>query len=85
MGGAVRAGGVDARPLWPALPQLPPYRECPAGPHPVAREIAATAFWLPTWAGMEPETVAFVARVLGEARGAALAPAAAARPAAAVP
>jgi perosamine synthetase len=61
---ALRAEGIDARPLWPALPELPPYRDSPAGSYPVACEVAETAFWLPTWAGMEEETLARVAGTL---------------------
>ncbi len=50
--------GVDARPVWPVLPDMPAFADpsyvrCPV---PVARSVSAGSFWLPTWSGM-PEDV----------------------------
>ncbi|MEV5281828.1 DegT/DnrJ/EryC1/StrS family aminotransferase [Streptomyces sp. NPDC052811] len=53
---ALRARGIDARGIWPALTSLPLYRE--AGPPcPVAEEVSATTAWLPTFADMPAKAV----------------------------
>ena len=58
---ALRAEGIDARAIWIAVPDLPPYRAGCRAEYPVAREIARTAFWLPTWSGMPQALTTFVA------------------------
>lgn len=60
----VREQGIDARAIWMALPDLPLYESSVQGDYVVAREVARTACWLPTWAHMPEETVAFVAETL---------------------
>lgn len=61
----IRAKGIDARPIWTAIPDLPPYRS--SEPFPVARKIAAEAFTLPTWAGMPKALIEEVAEAVLEA------------------
>lgn len=62
---ALRAANIDARAIWYALPDLPPYRETGRGNHfPVARKVSYEAFWLPTWAGMPIETIDYICEVL---------------------
>jgi len=46
--------GVDARPVWPALPKNPVFADDRAD-CPRAEAIASRALWLPTWAGMSQE------------------------------
>lgn len=64
---ALRAAGIDARAIWTALPDLPPYRGGVRGEYAVARRLAREAFWLPTWTGMPPDVVAEVTGVLRHA------------------
>lgn len=64
---ALRERGIDSRPIWTALPDLPLYRESCRGEYPVARKIAAEAFWLPTWAGMPDDVINEVCEVVREA------------------
>lgn len=52
----LREKGIDARAIWPALSQLPLYRDSVRGQYPIAEKISREAFWLPTWAGM-PEAI----------------------------
>ncbi len=63
--------GVDARAIWPALPDQPAFGEQLTGAWPIARDISARALWLPTWCGMPADAIARVSdavrRGLGEA------------------
>lgn len=61
----LRERGIDARAIWPALPDLPLYND--GGDYPVARKVSAEAFWLPTSALMNEEQVAYICGVLREA------------------
>lgn len=63
----LQKNGIDARPLWTALVDLPIYRDGVRGNYPVARRLAAEGFLLPTWAGMPYETIAEVANAVREA------------------
>lgn len=60
----LRDRGIDARAIWTALPDLPVYRESLRGDYGVARRIAGTALWLPTWAHMPDEDISYVADAL---------------------
>jgi perosamine synthetase len=57
---ACTAAEVDARAIWPALPDQPIFRAGVRGDYPVARRIAAQALWLPTWGGMPEDAIARV-------------------------
>ncbi|WNM35528.1 aminotransferase class I/II-fold pyridoxal phosphate-dependent enzyme [Streptomyces sp. Li-HN-5-11] len=59
-----RRGGVDARAIWPALSDLPLYREYAPRPCVHASRVSSTAMWLPTWSHMPEEDVAAVAEAL---------------------
>jgi len=64
----LRADGVDARQIWPALVNLPLYRAGVRIPTPMAEQASAYGFWLPTWSGMPSEAVELVAeRVMAHA------------------
>jgi perosamine synthetase len=65
----LRLMAVDARPIWTALPALPPYQKYIQyfQMHGTTRQLAQTAFWLPTFADMTYEQVRFVADMLKEA------------------
>ena len=63
----LRKDGIDARALWTVLPDNPAFQAGIMHDHAVARAIASTAIWLPTWAGMPEEKIAFVARQLAAA------------------
>lgn len=58
--------GIDARPLWPALPLNPALRAFDRGDCWRALEIANRAVWLPTWSDMPIESVNLVAAVVAE-------------------
>lgn len=60
----LRDQGIDARAIWTALPDLPIYSESLRGDYNVARRIANTAVWLPTWSHMPEETITLVAKAL---------------------
>jgi perosamine synthetase len=62
----VRAHGIDARAIWPALSRQPFLRPH-GGSFPVAEEITGSAMWLPTYSGMTSDTVEFVATTLKQA------------------
>jgi perosamine synthetase len=64
----LRAQGIDTRAIWTALPDLPIYAESLRGDYSVARRIANTAFWLPTWAYMPEEAIVSVTDALIEYR-----------------
>lgn len=52
--------GVDARAIWPALPDHPAFEVAQSGSWEVARGISARALWLPTWSGMPADAIALV-------------------------
>ncbi len=54
---ACRADGIDARAIWPALPDLELFRAGARGDYRVAREIAARGIWLPTWSSMTDDQI----------------------------
>jgi perosamine synthetase len=62
----VRDRGVDARAIWPALSTQPLFGSGNAS-FPVAESVAQQAMWLPTFSGMAPEDVAFVAETVKQA------------------
>lgn len=64
---ALHEANIDARAIWPALVDLPLYRDSVRGEYPVARKVAHEAFWLPTWTGMPEETIHYVVDVLEKA------------------
>lgn len=63
---ALRAADIDARAIWPILPDVPAFRHCvvKGRGYPVARRIAREAFWLPTWAGMPDSTLDYICEVI---------------------
>lgn len=60
----LRERGIDARAIWTALPDLPIYYESLRGDYSIARRIASTAFWLPTWAHMPEKAILYVTDAL---------------------
>jgi perosamine synthetase len=64
----VRAGlrerGIDSRPFFVPLHELPPYRQDPPGP--VSSVLAAKGINLPSGTGLRPEEIAQVCRALRE-------------------
>lgn len=48
----LRRKGIDARPTWPALSELPAYRVFARSSCSVAAELSRSTLMLPTWAGM---------------------------------
>ncbi len=57
--------GVDARSIWPALPDQPIFRNDWIGHEfPVARRVSAQSMWLPTWAFMPREAIESVATAI---------------------
>ena len=52
--------GIDARGIWPVLPDQPAFPNQNGDQCPRARHISARALWLPTWSGMPAETIAHV-------------------------
>jgi perosamine synthetase len=62
----VRDCGVDARAIWPALSTQPLFGTG-RGPFPVAEAVAQQAMWLPTFSGMPPADVSFVAATVRQA------------------
>ncbi|ACL55898.1 DegT/DnrJ/EryC1/StrS family aminotransferase [Methylobacterium nodulans] len=49
---ACAAAGIDARAIWPAVPDQPAFRAFAQGHYPVARWLSGTALWLPTSASL---------------------------------
>lgn len=43
--------GIDARAVWPILPENPIFNEY-SKDYPIAKKISSTAIWLPTWSSM---------------------------------
>jgi perosamine synthetase len=43
---------IDARAIWPSLPENPALRRYAVTKCPIAKRVADTAFWLPTWSDM---------------------------------
>jgi perosamine synthetase len=64
----LRDQGVDARAIWPLLSTQPVFGPAP-GPYPVAAEIADTALWLPTYAGLPEADIEHVAHATKVAVG----------------
>lgn len=62
----LRSHDIDARGIWPALGDQPVIEGSTAG-HPVARDLAARAVWLPTYARLSDEDMVFVASMLAAA------------------
>jgi perosamine synthetase len=62
-----RRCGVDARAVWPALPENRAFRKFAPAWCPRASEIANTAVWLPTWSGMPRQAVEAVAAAVSRA------------------
>lgn len=60
----LHAASIDARAIWYALPDLPVYQAGCRSEYPIARRVASTAIWLPTWANMPDETIRTVAAAL---------------------
>jgi perosamine synthetase len=58
----LRARGVDSRPFFVPLHELPPYRT--DGPFPVATRLARTGINLPSGTGLRPEEIATVCDAL---------------------
>ncbi|MCI0462177.1 MAG: DegT/DnrJ/EryC1/StrS family aminotransferase [Gemmataceae bacterium] len=61
--------GIEARAVWTALPDQAVFHPGCRSEYPVARRIADSALWLPTWSGMPPERVREVAEALKQALG----------------
>ncbi len=59
---------MDARAIWPALPDLPIYADGACGDYEVSRRIAAQALWLPTWTNMPDATISFVIDAVKQAQ-----------------
>lgn len=66
----LRANGVDARAIWPALPDQPVFADQAGHPDdfPVARNVSRSALWLPTYSGMADADVRFVAELFAAGR-----------------
>jgi len=62
----VRDRGVDARAIWPALSTQPLFGAGDSA-FPAAESVARQAMWLPTFSGMPPEDVSFVAETIRQA------------------
>ncbi|MBI3456097.1 MAG: DegT/DnrJ/EryC1/StrS family aminotransferase [Candidatus Rokubacteria bacterium] len=60
----LRARGVDSRPFFVPLHELPPYRS--DAPFPVATALSRTGINLPSGTGLTPEEIATVCRALRE-------------------
>lgn len=65
----LRAGGADARAIWPALPDQPVFAALAGRPDEfrVAREVSGSALWLPTYSRMTDEAITYVAELLSAA------------------
>lgn len=62
----LRAHGIDARAIWPALSTQPLFQPGRRS-LPTAEVIANCAMWLPTYSGMTPDAVEFVATTAKQA------------------
>jgi perosamine synthetase len=62
----LRAGGVDARGIWPALPDQPVFADIAgvAEGFAVARRISHSAIWLPTFPQLTDEQIGLVAELV---------------------
>jgi perosamine synthetase len=49
--------GIDARALWPSLPENPAFQKYSRGDCPNAQHVANQALWLPTWSDMPANDV----------------------------
>jgi perosamine synthetase len=63
---ACRQRGIDARALWPALPDNPVFAGFPRGDYRCSARVADRALWLPTWSDMPDEMIETVAVAVAE-------------------
>lgn len=65
---ALAERGIETRPVFYPIHQLPPYEEMARadGPFPVADGIASSGISLPTWSGLSQDDVVYVCNVLRE-------------------
>jgi perosamine synthetase len=59
--------GIDARAVWPSLPENPAFARFVRRACPRAQTVANRAIWLPTWSDMPEESVNSVAEAVAEA------------------
>lgn len=64
---SLRNDRIDARAIWPALCDLPPYGTSCRAEYPVARRLAAEVLWLPTSAAMTDDQVERVTSAMARA------------------
>lgn len=57
----LRARGVDARAVWPAVSDLPLFASSVRADCPVARAVSGRALWLPTYAQLSPDDITEIA------------------------
>jgi perosamine synthetase len=63
---ACARSGIDARALWPSLPQNPVFQKFDRRNCPIAARVSGEALWLPTWSDMP---AADIQEVAGTIRG----------------
>ena len=61
---ACARSGIDARALWPPLPENPVFQKYNLGDYPNAVRIASRALWLPTWSDMPASDVEDVSKTI---------------------
>ena len=61
------ADGIETRPAFFPIHTLPPYRDTLGGTFPVAEDIGRRGISLPTWAGLTPADVRYIAECLARA------------------
>jgi len=59
--------GIDARAIWPSLPENPVFANLVRAKCPCAAAVAASAAWLPTWSNMPQESIEYVAEAVASA------------------
>ena len=59
--------GIDARAIWPSLPENPAFAPFAHARCPHARRVSERAIWLPTWSDMPEKSVQAVAAAVAEA------------------
>jgi len=60
----LRSDGIETRPVFYPVSELPPYRGSTADEFPVADRIARRGLSLPTWAGLTRDDVRTVCRAV---------------------
>lgn len=55
--------GIDARAVWPLLPENPIFN-CDSNGYPIAKKISSTAIWLPTWSFMPQDYIEQIISVI---------------------